>query len=35
MIIDGAFSDSFHAWGELILALTVAWVLRGLLNSAS
>jgi len=41
--IDGAFSSTFHAWGELalslgwlaVLGLAVAWVLRGLLRGAS
>ena len=43
IVIDGAFSGSFHAWGELMLALgwlaalglAVGWVLRRLLRSAS
>ena len=43
VIIDGAFSSGFHAWGELALALgwlavlglAVAWVLRRLLGSAA
>jgi hypothetical protein len=40
VVIDGAFSVGFHAWGELALALAwlalltlgVAWVLRRLLG---
>ena len=43
IVIDGAFSGTFHAWGELALALGwlailgagVAWVLRRLLASAT
>jgi hypothetical protein len=43
VVIDGAFSPAFHAWGELalslgwlaVLILLVAWVLRGLLRGAS
>ena len=42
VVIDGAFSPSFHAWGDLalalgwlaVLALAVAWLLRRLLRSA-
>jgi hypothetical protein len=42
IVIDGAFSQSFHAWGELALAvgwlavlgLAVAWVLHRLLGGA-
>jgi hypothetical protein len=41
VVIDGAFSAGFHAWGELalglawlaLLSLGVAWVLRRLLGS--
>jgi len=43
IVIDGAFSPGFHAWGELALALgwlavlgfAVAWVLHRLLSSAA
>lgn len=43
LVIDGAFSPAFHAWGELALALgwlaalglAVAWVLRRLLSRAA
>jgi len=43
LVIDGAFSPTFHAWGELLLALSwlaaltlaVAWVLRRLLRRAT
>ena len=43
VVIDGAFSPTFHAWTELALALgwlgalglAVAWVLRRLLRGAS
>ena len=43
MVIDGAFSDAFHAWSEVALALgwlavlglAVAWALRRLLRSAA
>jgi hypothetical protein len=43
VVIDGAFSPAFHAWGELALALgwlgvlglAVAWVLRRLLRTAT
>jgi hypothetical protein len=43
LVIDGAFSPTFHAWAELALALgwlaalvlAVAWVLRRLLRSAA
>ena len=43
IVIDGAFSPAFHAWPEVALALgwlaalglTVAWVLRRLLRSAT
>ena len=43
VVVDGAFSGSFHAWGELTLAigwlavlgLAVAWVLRRRLGSAA
>jgi hypothetical protein len=43
LVIDGAFSGAFHAWGEVALALgwlaalalAVGWVLRRLLRSAA
>lgn len=43
LVIDGAFSPAFHAWGDLVLALgwlavlalAVAYVLRRLLRSAA
>jgi hypothetical protein len=43
IVIDGAFSPGFHAWGELALALgwlavlgfAVAWVLHRLLSRLS
>jgi hypothetical protein len=43
VVIDGAFSAGFHAWGELALALgwlavlglVVAWALRRLLRSTA
>ena len=43
LVIDGAFSATFHAWSEFLLALAwlavlslaVAWVLRRLLRSAA